>query len=111
MWSTAIETWHLTVNAGLVETPVDAQAVLLLLHAPPALAAAQRAGEQGRHGVGTLAAGARAQLHAAVARHALAQRAQARAACLIARARVPRMQAVPPARPHPTRNTWGQVRD
>lgn len=37
----------LTVYDRLMETPVDAEAVLLLLHAPFALAAMQGAGNQG----------------------------------------------------------------
>lgn len=89
---------RLTMDARLMQAPVDAQAVLLLLHASPALAAVQRTGEERRHGVGTLAAGAGAQLHAAVARHTLPQRSQARATRLVAGARVPRQQTVSPSR-------------
>lgn len=77
-----------------MEAPVDAQAVLLPLHAPLALAAVQGAGQESRHGVGALAAGAGAQLHAAVAGHALAQRPQTWAARLVARAQVPGHEAV-----------------
>lgn len=79
---------------GLVKAPVDAQAVLLLLHAPFTLAAMQGAGQQGGHSVGTLAPGAGAQLHAAIARHALTQGPQTWTAGLIARARVSSHQAV-----------------
>ena len=82
------------MQGGLVQAPVDTQAVLLPLHASFALAAVQRAGEQGRHCALTLAAGPRAQLHAAVPRHTLPQRAQARAARVIAGAAVPGTQAV-----------------
>lgn len=88
----------LTMNARLMQAPIDAQAVLLLLHASPALAAVQGAGQQRGHGVGTLAAGAGAQLHAAVARHALAQRSQAWATRLVTGAGVPRQQTVSPSR-------------
>lgn len=69
--------------ARLVETPVYTQAVLLSLHATSALAAMQRAGQQSRHSIGTLAACTRAQLHAAVSGHTLTQGPEARAACLI----------------------------
>lgn len=56
---------------GLVQTPVDAQAVLFLLHAPFTLATMQRAGQKGRHCIGTLAPGTRAELHAAITRYTL----------------------------------------
>lgn len=74
---------YLTMYARLVETPVYTQAVLLSLHATSALAAMQRAGQQSRHSIGTLAACTRAQLHAAVSGHTLTQGPEARAACLI----------------------------
>lgn len=70
--------------ARLVETPVYTQAVLLSLHPTSALAAMQRAGQQGRHGIGTLAACTKAQLHTAVSGHALTQGSEARTAGLIA---------------------------
>ena len=82
------------MQGGLVQAPVDAQAVLLPLHASLALASVQRAGEPGCPGALPLDAGPRAQLHAAVPRHTLPQRAQARAARVIAGAAVPGTQAV-----------------
>lgn len=84
----------LTVYDRLMETPVDAEAVLLLLHASLALATVQGAGEQGRHGVGALAPGPGAQLHATIARYALTQGPQTWAAGLVAGARVPSHQTV-----------------
>lgn len=69
--------------ARLVETPVYTQAVFLSLHTTAALTAMQRAGQQSRHSIGTLAACTGAQLHAAVSGHTLTQGPEARAACLI----------------------------
>lgn len=89
-----------------MEAPVDAQAVLLPLHAPLALAAIQGAGQQCRHGVGALAPGAGAQLHAAVAGHALAQSPQTWAARLIARAQVPGHEAVPAGQSDLQQGCW-----
>lgn len=77
-----------------MEAPVDAQTVLFPLHAPLALAAMQGAGQKCRHGIGALAPGPGAQLHAAVAGHALAQSPQAWAARLVTRAQVPGHEAV-----------------
>lgn len=94
---------------GLLQAPVDAEAVLLPLHAPLALAAMQRAGHEGGDGVLTVVPRPGAQLDAPATRHALAQSAQARAARLVARARVSRVQAVPSPRTQPTRDTCGQV--
>lgn len=98
LYNTKTEGLSLTMNARLMQAPVDAQAVLLLLHASPALAAMQGTGQQRRHSVGTLAAGAGAQLHAAVSRHTLAQCSQAWATHLVTGAGVPRQQTVSPSR-------------
>lgn len=82
----------------LVQAPVDAQAVLLLLHASFTLAAVQRGGQQRRHGVLTLVPCPRPQLHAAVPSHTLPEGTQAWAAGVIAGAGVSGTQAVPAAR-------------
>lgn len=71
------------MNARLVETPVYTQTVLLSLHATSTLAAMQRARQQSRHSIGTLAACTRAQLHAAISGHTLPQGPEAWTACLI----------------------------
>lgn len=63
----------LAMHARLVETPVYAETVFLSLHASSALAAVQRAGQQGRDGIRALTAGSRAEFHAAVPGDALAQ--------------------------------------
>lgn len=57
----------------MVDAPVDAQAVLLLLHASLALAAVELAGEQGCHRAPTLALGVGAQLVGSIACDALPQ--------------------------------------
>lgn len=85
----------LTFHQRVVDAPVDAQAVLLLLHAALALAAVELAGEQGAHGAAALALGAWAQLVGAVARDALAQRAELGAAHGVRGAGLARLQAVP----------------
>lgn len=83
----------------LMQAPVDAQAVLLLLHPSLTLAAVQRRGQQRRHGVLALVARPGPQLHAAVAGHTLPEGAQSRAAGVVAGAGVPGVQAVhPPTR-------------
>lgn len=79
----------------MVDAPVDTQAVLLLLHAALALAAVELAGEQGAHGAAALALGVGAQLVGAVARDALAQRAELGAAHGVGGAGLARLQAVP----------------
>lgn len=79
-----------------MQTPVDTQAVLLLLHPSFTLAAVQRRGQQRRHGRLTLVPGPGAQLHAAVPRHTLPEGAQSRAAGVIAGAGVSGPQAVLP---------------
>lgn len=79
----------------LIKAPVDAQAVLLFLHASFTLASMQWAGQEGGHCIGTLASGTGAQLHVAIARHTLTQSPQSWATGLIARARVSCHQAVP----------------
>lgn len=94
----------LTVQHWLVQAPVDAQAVLLLLHASFTLAAVQRGGQQRRHGVLTLVSRPGPQLHAAVPRHTLPEGAQSRAAGVVAGAGVSGAQAVPPA--HGQSHTW-----
>lgn len=88
----------LTVQHGLMQTPVDTQAVLLLLHASFTLAAVQRRGQQRRHGGLTLVSRPGPQLHTAVPRHTLPEGAQSRAAGVVAGAGVSGAQAVPPAR-------------
>lgn len=88
---------HFTVQHGLMQAPVDTQAVLLLLHASFTLAAVQRSGQQCRHGVLTLVARSGPELHAPVPRHALPEGAQTWAAGVIAGAGVSGAQAVPPA--------------
>lgn len=70
---TSASQYALTMYDGLMKAPVDAQAVLLLFHAPFTLAAMHGAGQQGGHGIGTLAPGTGPQLHAAVTRHTLTQ--------------------------------------
>lgn len=82
----------------LVQAPVDAQAVLLLLHASFTLAAVQRSGQQGCHGVLALVSCPGPQLHAAVPRHTLPEGAQSRAARVVAGAGVAGAQAVPAPR-------------
>lgn len=84
----------LTVQHRLVEAPVDAQTVLLLLHASFALTAVQWRGQQGRHGVLTVVPGPGPQLHTAVSGHALPQGPQTRTAGVVAGAGVSRTQAV-----------------
>lgn len=88
----------LTVQHRLVQAPVDAQAVLLLLHASFTLAAVQRRGQKRRHGVLTLVSRSGPQLHAAVARHTLPEGAQSWAARVVAGAGVAGAQAVPASR-------------
>lgn len=97
-------TASLTVQHGLVQTPVDTQAVLLLLHASFTLAATERGGQQRRHGIFTLVSRPRAQLHAAIPRHTLPKGAQSWAAGVITGAGVSCTQAVPPT--HGERHTW-----
>lgn len=101
---------------GLMKAPVDAQAVLLLLHSSFTLAAVQRSGQQCRHGILALVPRPGPQLHAAVPRHTLPEGAQARAAGVVAGAGVSGTQAVPPAcrerhawDSYRTRQTEGQV--
>lgn len=94
----------LTVQHGLLEAPVDAKTVLLSLHSPFALALVQRARQQGRHGVLAVVACPRTQLHASAACDTLPQRSQARTARLVAGARIPRSQTVPPAPGHQPRH-------
>lgn len=94
---------RLTVQHGLVQAPVDAQAVLLLLHAPFTLAAVQGGGQQSCHGVLALVSRPGPQLYAAVPRHALPEGAQARAARVVAGAGIAGVEAVPaPRRERPT---------
>ncbi len=90
----------LTMHARLVETPVYAETVFLSLHASSALAAVQRAGQQGRDSVCTLTAGSRAEFHAAVTGDALAQGPETRAAGLITGTGVSRYETVSPRRKH-----------
>lgn len=78
----------------LLEAPVNAQAILLPLHAPFALAAVQGRGLQRRHSALALAAGAGAQLHTAVAGYTLPQGSQSRTTCVVGRASVAGLQAV-----------------
>lgn len=85
---------ELTFHERVVDAPVDAQAVLLLLHAALALAAVELAGEQGADGAAALALGVGAQLVGAVACDALAQRAELGAAHGVRGARLARLQAV-----------------
>lgn len=87
-----------TVQHRLVQAPVDAQAVLLLLHAPFTLAAVQRGGQKSCHGVLTLVSRPGPQLHAAVPRHTLPEGAQSWAARVVAGAGVAGTQAVPASR-------------
>lgn len=88
----------LAMDARLVETPVYAETVFLFLHASSALAAVQRAGQQGRDSVCTLTAGSRAEFHAAVTGDALAQGPETRAAGLITGAGVSCYETVSPRR-------------
>lgn len=88
----------LTVQHRLVQAPVDAQAVLFLLHASFTLAAMQRGRQQCRHGSLTLVTRPRPQLYAAVPRHTLPEGTQAWAAGVVAGAGVSGAQAVPPTR-------------
>lgn len=90
-------TASLTVQHRLVQTPVDTQAVLFLLHASFTLAAVQRGGQQRRHGVLTLVSCPGPQLHAAVPCHTLPEGAQSWAAGVVAGAGVSSTQAVPPS--------------
>lgn len=81
-------TASLTVQHRLMQTPVDTQAVFLLLHASFTLAAVQRSGQQRRHGILTLVSCPRPQLHAAVPSYTLPEGAQSRAAGVVAGAGV-----------------------
>lgn len=81
----------------LVEAPVDAQAVLFLLHSTFALAAVQRCGQKRLHGIVTLVARPGPQFHAAVSRHTLPEGAQSWAAGVVTGAGVSSLQAVAPA--------------
>lgn len=88
---------------ALVHAPVDAQAVLLLLHTALAAAVVERLLLEGLHGAAALVLGLQAGCQAEVsllARHALPQRAVLGAAALLLQALIAgfhAIQAVPPA--------------
>lgn len=91
-----------------MDAPVDAQAVLLLLHAPLALAAVQLAGEKGRHGVPALAFGIRTQLVGPVPGNALPKGPELGAATRVVGAGFPSLQAVPSGADHVHHAFWGR---
>lgn len=95
---------NLTMQHRLMQTPVDTQAVLLLLHASFTLAAMQRSGQKCRHGVLTLVSRPGPQFHAAVPCHTLPEGAQSRATGVIAGTGVTSTQTVPPT--HREGHTW-----
>lgn len=89
----------------MVDAPVDAQAVLLLLHAPLALAAVELAGEQGRHRAPALVLGVGAQLVGSVACDALPEGPEFGAADGVVGAGLACLEAVP-ARADSFRHTF-----
>lgn len=94
----------------MVDAPVDAEAVLLLLHAPFTLATIELTGQKGRHSVPTLALGIRSQLVGPIAGNALPESPEFGAAARVVGAGLPGLQAVPGRADHIWRRTRGKKR-
>ena len=90
----------LTFHQGMVDAPVDAEAVLLLLHAPFTLATIELTRQKGRHGIPALALGIRTQLVGPIAGNALSESPEFGTAAWVIGAGLPGLQAVPGGADH-----------